>query len=344
MLKKIKIIFMFITVIILSSSLINVKAMENDSYKISKEVSSYESANSDKGGDIIIKIENIELKDGYQYKYQLEFNNLKTTLYNIKDIDVNNKTLKFELDKTKQDILNILKITDKANLTIKEVKDNNDEKNIINQKLIDISLPLSKAFKVGHWQTGYHGISHTYGIDEIYYKYVKVENEEILKRYLEYLKDYKNHNDIYWGYYVDNLIDTLNLTKEMPKDGWKKLEKDTTTTQPTEEGLYFIWIKAPKTEKNKELVGCVFSKRFTNNNILEKQLKEVQDKKKLAEEKTEDIEKKNVKENKNLDKTLSKSKLPKTGTDNIFEIAFIGTIILIIIVSFIKYNKNKDIK
>lgn len=102
--------------------------------------------------------------------------------------------------------------------------------------------------------------------------------------------------------------------------------------------------KSAKNRKNKELVGCVFSKRFTNNDILEKQLKEVQDKKKLAEEKTEDIEKKNVKENKNLDKTLSKSKLPKTGTDNIFEIVFIGTIILIIIVSFIKYNKNKDIK
>lgn len=82
------------------------------------------------------------------------------------------------------------------------------------------------------------------------------------------------------GYYVDNLIDEMNIDNNIPKDGWKQLQSRDTDTQPTEEGLYFIWIKAPKTSTNKELIGCVFSKRFKEKTVIENQLKDIQDMKK----------------------------------------------------------------
>lgn len=277
MLKKFSIIL--VSILLMLGMCGSVKAT-NDAYDIKKAVTSYEQYTSDVGGEIVINISNITLNNGSSYKYKLQYGEMETQWYNISSIDTEKKTLNFTLEKSKPDILAVLKITDSAHLTIQEISADSTTKNIIENKAIDISLPLSKAFKVGHWSSGYHGIAHTYDIEDIYYKYVKVENEEILKKYLEYLKGYDKNDDTYWGYYMDDLIDKLNIEEEIPKTGWEKLTGKNTSTQPTEEGLYFIWMKAPQTTENKELIGCVFSKRFSNISVLEKQLDEVQEKNK----------------------------------------------------------------
>ena len=250
----------------------------NENVVIEKIVTNYEQFSSENGGEVVLKISNIELKSKASYKYQLKYNELKTQWYEILDIDFENNILSITLEKAKSDILSILKITDVAYLTIQEIDENSKTKNMFENREIDVSLSLSKGFKVGHWSTGYHAISHTYNVENILYKYVKVQDLEIIESYLEYLKSYdSNRDDAYWGYYMDNIIDEMNIGNNMPNEGWETLNGDTTTTQPTEEGLYFIWIKAPETEKNKEIRGCVFSKRFKNSSVLEEQLEDAKE-------------------------------------------------------------------
>lgn len=275
--KKIKIILIIVIIMIGIGE--NVFA-ENNTYKIEKSITEYISWESNEGGDIVISISNINLNSTSTYKYKLKYNNLETGYYEITSANIENNVLQFTLDKSKEDILKILKITDSAYLTVQELLEDNTTRKIMENEKIDISLSLSKAYKIGHFSSGYHGIAHTYGIEDIYYKYVKVENEEVIKKYLEYLETYDQHDSQYWGFYVDNLIDKINISKEIPTTGWEKLTKESTSTQPSEEGLYYIWIKAPKTEHNKELVGCVFSKRFKDIGVLKNQLKDVQEKNK----------------------------------------------------------------
>lgn len=251
--------------------------IQNDSISIEKIITNYVSFESDEGGEINLKISNIQLDKNAKYKYKIKSGEKETEFYDVKSVDADNGIINIEIEKAKSDILSILKTSDEAYLTIQEINTESAVKNIIEEKKIDISLSLSKAFKVGHWNSGYHGIAHTYGINEIYYKYEKVKDEDIIKKYLDYLEGYdQNKDNIYWGYYVDNLIDEMNIENNIPKDGWKKLQSRDTDTQPSEEGLYFIWIKAQETSENKELTGCVFSKRFEDISVLKKQLEEIQ--------------------------------------------------------------------
>ena len=251
--------------------------IQNDSISIEKTITNYVSFESDEGGEINLKISNIQLDKNAKYKYKIKSEEKETEFYEVKSVDADNGIINIEIEKAKSDILSILKTSDEAYLTIQEINTESAVKNIIEDKKIDISLSLSKAFKVGHWNSGYHGIAHTYGINEIYYKYEKVKDEDIIKKYLDYLEGYdQNKDNIYWGYYVDNLIDKMNIENNIPKDGWKKLQSRDTDTQPSEEGLYFIWIKAQETSENKELTGCVFSKRFEDISVLKKQLEEIQ--------------------------------------------------------------------
>lgn len=274
--KQLKIIILsLITVTLLMGIYGNVKATE-ENIEIEKTVTNYEQFQSENGGEVVLKVKKLELNSNVSYQYQLKYNELETQWYNISNLDLENNILNITLEKSKNDILAILKVTDTAYLTIQEVNENTDVQTILDNKEIDISLPLSKGFKVGHWTTGYHGIANTYNVENILYKYVKVQDREIIEDYLEYLRGYdSNQDDIYWGYYVDNLIDEMDMSKNIPNTGWEVLEGNTTTTKPTEEGLYFIWIKAPETENHKEIIGCVFSKKFRNISVLEQQLEDV---------------------------------------------------------------------
>lgn len=286
MLKKIFIIFIiFITITLLVGICESVNAT-NENIVIEKTVTNYEQLSSEKGGEVVLKVSNMVLNSNASYKYQLKYNELETQWYDISDIDFENNVLNITLEKAKADILSILKITDVAYLTIQEIDENLNRQNLLENKKIDVKLPLSKAFQVNHNvnASGYHGIKQPYGLNNILFQYVKVDNENVLRSYLEYLENYDSSRDeIYWGYYVDNLIDTLDIEKDLPKNNWRVLpENGVTDIQPTEKGLYFIWMKVQYTEANKEIIGCVFSNRFSDISILEKQLEDtVESNKKL---------------------------------------------------------------
>lgn len=277
-----KIFIMFITITLLVGICGSVNATEN-SVKIEKTVTNYVQFSSSKGGEVVLEVRNVALKENASYQYQLKYNELETEWYDISDIDLENNTLNITLEKAKADILAILKITDIAYITIQETDEESNVQTLLESQEVDISLPLSKAFKVGHFTGGHHGIEKTYGVEEVLYKYVKVDDVESLSAYIEYYKGYASYEeDIYWGYYVDNLIDEMDLCDSIPTDGWETLTGDTTTVIPTEKGLYFIWIKAPATAEHKELVGCVFSNKGANLTDLEEQLEEVQPKEELT--------------------------------------------------------------
>lgn len=274
--KKIFITFFILMLFIMIFKNTNVYAT-NENVQIEKTVTNYEYFSDEIGGEIVLEVSNIVLNSNSSYKYQLKYNELETQWYDIEDLDLENNTLEIILEKSKADILSILKTTDTAYITIQEDTEDLTTNNILENKEIDISLPLSKAFKVGHWKSGYHGIVQVYDVENILYKYVRIENPEIIKKYMELLEVYNSSKpDIYFGYYMDNLIDELKLENNIPEDGWKELTDGNTTNQPEEDGLYFIWIKAPKTESNKEIIGCVFSYRGSNVSVLEQQMIELQ--------------------------------------------------------------------
>lgn len=262
-------LFCALTILLAMTLPFSVSAAE---VKVEKEVTTYESWKSENGGDIVFTISNLTVNEGATYNYQLIYGDKTTNWYDVTSATSTGITV--TLDRSKQDILSILSSSNEAYLNIKETKDG-VETTILSSYKLDISMPLSRAYKVGHFISGYHGIKAVYDVDKIYYQYKKVDNEELIKKYLEYLKGYEDSSNIYWGFYVDNLIDQLGVEDEIPETGWNELVGTETTTQPTEEGLYYLWIKAPATNGNKELIGCVFSKRFSDIKVLEEQLQDV---------------------------------------------------------------------
>ena len=105
--KKIKIILIIVIIMIGIGE--NVFA-ENNTYKIEKSITEYISWESNEGGDIVISISNINLNSTSTYKYKLKYNNLETGYYEITSANIENNVLQFTLDKSKEDILKILKI------------------------------------------------------------------------------------------------------------------------------------------------------------------------------------------------------------------------------------------
>lgn len=270
--KKKVIIFIFFFILILVSGNIKVNAL-NEEIQIEKTVTTYEKFSSASGGEIELEVSNIILNNKASYKYKLKYNEIETQWHDILKVDFENNKINITLNKNENDILSILKITDTAYISIQEIDNSNNIKNVLDNKEIDISIPLSKTFKVGHWNSGYHQVEPIYEVEKILYKYVRVEEPEIISKYLD-LQDvyYEEKPDIYYGYYMDSLIEELDISANIPEEEWNELKNMTTDIQPTEEGLYFIWLKAPRTENNKELIGCVFSNRVSKMSVLEEQI------------------------------------------------------------------------
>lgn len=275
--------------------------------KVEKEVTTYESWNSNEGGEIIFTISNLTVNNGATYDYQLTYGDNTTSWYGV--TSATSDGIVVNLDKDKADILSILSKSDEAYLNIRETS-NGVETTILSSYKVDISMSLSRAYKVGHFQSGYHGIKAVYDVDKIYYQYKKVDNVELIQKYLEYLKGYNDNSNIYWGFYVDNLIDQLGIENEMPETGWNELVGTETTTQPTEDGLYYLWIKAPASNGNKELIGCVFSKRFSDIKVLEDQLQDIIDNQPVEDDTPVEDDAPVVEEQPNVEETVDN---PATG-------------------------------
>ena len=281
MLKKV-LVSLIILLLLIEISGITVNAA-NEKIVINKTVTPYKDVTlEDGGGEIVININNFTPKKDANYKFKLEFNELVTQWYDISQDNIDVHKMTIMLEKSKTDIFNILKITDEAYLTVQEII-NEETNTIIDKQKVDIKLPLSKAFKVGHPAGGYNKIDCIYDLDDIYYKYEKVNDEETLEKYLDSFKsieDAQYIEGVYWGYYMDNVIDTLDMDGKCPQDGWEQLTDGVTSTKPSEEGLYFLWIKVPQSETNKELLGCVFSLKTSSIQYLENQLLELKEKNK----------------------------------------------------------------
>ena len=281
MLKK-GLVSLIILLLLIEISGITVNAT-NTEIVINKTVTPYKDVTlEDGGGEIIININNFTPNENASYKFKLEFNELVTQWYDVPQDNIDVHKMTIMLEKSKADIFNILKISDEAYLTVQEII-NEETNTIIDKQKVDIKLPLSKAFKVGHPEDGYNIINCIYDLDDIYYKYEKVNDEETLEKYLDSFKsieDAQYIEGVYWGYYMDNVIDTLDMDGKCPQDGWEQLTDGVTSTKPSEEGLYFLWIKVPQSETNKELLGCVFSLKTSSIQYLENQLLELKEKNK----------------------------------------------------------------
>ena len=272
-----------ITVIQIIFLNVNNTYAENREVTVERTISNYDEYEDNKTAEFTFKFSNLDLKKDSQYEYSLNVDGVETSWYQISNLDIEKKELEITLKHENKDILKILKKFNTTNINIIETDVNQTKTNIVNNMQLDIKEPLSKTFKVGHYTPeapGHHAIKPIYeGTGSVEYQYLKVDNIEIIEKYLEYLKNADSQDDIYWGYYVDNLIDEILTKKDIPKDNWLKYVGTRTSVQPEEKGLYFIWIRTSGTETNKELNGCVFSKRFSEISELEEQLEETKQKK-----------------------------------------------------------------
>ena len=146
--------------------------------EVAKEVTTYEMWNSDKGGDIIFTI-GYPAVEGETYKYQLSYNDKITAWYEV--TSATEEGIKVTLDKSKQDVLSILSSSNEAYLSVISEKDG-VQTSVLSSHKVDISMPLSRAYKIGHFTSGYHGIKAAYDVDKIYYQYKKVDNIELIKK------------------------------------------------------------------------------------------------------------------------------------------------------------------
>ena len=300
-------------------------------------------------GSIEIQFSNIPLNSEGNYVWAIGETSVKDDIakwYSLGDFSVSNKTAKISLVVTERGILNILRKTNTAYLSIKDTK---TENYIVDTLQVDLTLPPYHAFNLYEWLGNYYLIGGslssvdqwegaTYNIKNAYYKFVKVTDESLINKYNEAVQNKTSIENVFSITVddVENITDWENCTSDHTYP-YTKIDKE---KLPTDDGLYILYMKAkdadskmvygyriwplePKTistgtqgsingntaggdENNKNTI--------TGNNATEK-----------------------------TDPTVANKILPNTGAS----IAIIGTIVLVIVLgigALAKYHTYKDVK
>lgn len=206
-------------------------------------------------GSIDFKLTNINVTEDHQYTWGAS----KTT--EAKDItkwntlstyDTSKKTAVVNFNVGDNYIKELLKTTDNAWIFIKD----NENTYIVEGLKVDLKLPVLKAFYLTEDKTTttYHSFSilpkEIYGIRNYYYKFEKITNENIISAYQDAIT---KNLDL-------STIPSLATLSDAPQTGWKAIEGNYHSSgqyinpKPTEQGLYYIWIKAVDSD-SKAVIG-----------------------------------------------------------------------------------------
>ena len=204
-------------------------------------------------GSVEFKLTNINVTEDHQYTWGAS----KTTKaenvtkwYTLSTYDTSKKTavVNFNVGKYEE----LLRTTDNAWIFIKD----NEETYIVEGLKVDLKLPVLKAFYLTEDKTTTDfrsfSISPTkiYGISNYYYKFEKITNKNIISAYQDAIA--KNH-DL-------STISSLATLSDAPESGWKAIEGNYGSSgqyinpKPTEQGLYYIWVKAQDSD-SKAVIG-----------------------------------------------------------------------------------------
>lgn len=248
--KRILLIIILVAVLFLIPSICNAVTTytTSDGIKVTKIVE-----NTD--GTIDFKFENISLSDEGQYTWGIGRSSLPEEVedwYTLADYGENSKTAILTITPAEYKIKQILRQTDTVWLYIKDIKNNTY---IVNALKVNLTLPISKVYNViendeSSTFRSFEINNAVYGIYDLYYKFVKITDQDIINRYLKDINDGKEVN-----------IETYATREQAPETGWKAIEGNYGTAglyinpKPTEEGLYYIWIKG-KDADSKTIIGC----------------------------------------------------------------------------------------
>ena len=196
-------------------------------------------------GDVELKISNIALNDEINYTWGIGRSSNASEVnkwYNLGDFNSNNKIANITLSYNDGGVGKILKETNTAWLYI---KDNTNNKMIVNALKIDLTLPVTRAFKISK-VTGSDSsfrnfnIKTVYGITNLYYNIQKITDSKVIENYTSAKKN---------GMSIDT-VDGLAKLEDAPQDGWTKMDESYTAIKNfyinkkiTEPGIYYIWVK-----------------------------------------------------------------------------------------------------
>lgn len=206
-------------------------------------------------GKIDFKLTNIALSAEGQYTWGVGTTSSADEVgkwYTLADFGETTKTAILTLTPEDYSMRNILRTTNTAWLYVKDIKNNNY---IVNALKVDLTLPALKAFEIienpNSSTNRSFEVNTVYNMyDSIYYKIEKVTDKELINEYQAAIAEGKEVSS----------ISSLAKLSEAPEAGWKTIDSNYNSAgayidkKPTEEGLYYIWVKA-KNADSKTVIG-----------------------------------------------------------------------------------------
>ena len=220
-------------------------------------------------GSVDYVIKGLCLEDGASYQWAIEKSKdaTITNWYTVTAPEYQTGTVRITVTVEEKSLLEILKSTDIAYITIRKVGTNND---ILKAQQVDLTLPLLKAYTVvqdEHWRRGYT-VEGVYGMPykNIQYNFEKITDANVINNYID-----KDHD------LSKLLLKTINSIPSVSNTNWKSIERDYSDSEyipkeeiPTEEGLYYIWFKGSgvdiKTIYGQAVVEVGEVKKITTSN------------------------------------------------------------------------------
>lgn len=206
-------------------------------------------------GSVDFKLTNINVTEEHQYTWgaskTTEAKDI-TNWYTLSTYNTSKKTAVVNFNVGESSIKKLLKTTDTAWIFIKDNEDNY----IVEGLKVDLKLPVLKAFYLTEDKTttSFRSFSilprEIYNIRSYYYKFEKITNENIISAYQDAIA---KNLDL-------STIPSLATLSDAPETGWKAIEGNYGTSgqyinpKPTEQGLYYIWLKAVDSD-SKVVIG-----------------------------------------------------------------------------------------
>lgn len=350
--KKLRILIFFLVCALILLITTNVNATEifstSDGVIVTKKVEGF-------NGDIDLEISNITLSSEENYMWGISETSIKDDInkwYPLVDFNINNKTATINLVTSDINIRTILRKTNTAYLFIKNT---NDENFVIDNLELDLTLPPYHAFDLYEWLSDYYITGGTrisastiqwnaapYNIANASYKFEKVTDSEIIKKYNEAIQNKTSLENIFSINTddIENITDWENCSlsyNSVTNPIYTKIDKE---NLPKDNTLYILYIKAKDTD-SKFLYGYKFYS-FENKTVSvnDEDVKDDSQKEIIDDTSTPTgtIDSSPVKK----DTTTAKGILPQTGK-NISTIIGIIFIMLISLFIYKKYKQYKDV-
>lgn len=215
---------------------------------ISKATVEYTRTIPGNDGSIILNLTGLTLDENKNYSFTLlkGKGDLSTATWNNL-IDFTSSTAKVTLSSGTKAIVDVLKVTDKGYLYI---KNNDDNSYVVEAKEIDLKLPYLQALDYTKSSTHY-GVNEMYGSigngsGKRHYQFKKVTNRTLIEKYL----NIKNNNK--------SITELENSLMTVPNAGYTALStyESIHFGNNYDDGLYLVWVKMTG-ENCKDIYGCI---------------------------------------------------------------------------------------